>query len=74
MTTEPKKVKLLVERVMEIFVIKQVVNTSWYIPGDHITRDTLKKCCEMPDWEVTVIDNDILKTVLGMLPKTINVL
>jgi hypothetical protein len=67
MSGAPKKVRVTVMRLGQVFEIKQITNTSWYIPGDHITRDTLKKICEMPDWEVNIIDNDILKTLLGAL-------
>lgn len=64
---QPKKVRVTIMREGPNFVIKTITNTSWYIPGDHITRDTLKKVCEMPNWEVNVVDNDLIKTLVSAL-------
>lgn len=68
-----KKVRVTIMRQGDVFEIKQITNSSWYIPGDHITRDTLKKICETPNWEVNIIDNDLLKNIAGLV-SNINIL
>ena len=63
-----KTVELMLMRFTDVFIVKSVKNTTYYIPGDRMTRDTVSKCCEMPNWEVTIIDNDFLQSIVGKLP------
>jgi hypothetical protein len=60
-----KTVELVLVRLGDIFVVSSITNTTWYRPGDHVTVDTAQKCCDLPNWKVTMIDNQIISSVLG---------
>jgi len=60
-----KKKELLIMRFANDFLVKSVKNSTHLIPGDTMSRDIAKQYCDSPEWEVTVVDNDILQTVLG---------
>jgi hypothetical protein len=67
----PKAVEVLLMRVANIFIVKSIKNSVWYKPGDHITFETAKACCDMPHWEVTMVDNDFWSLVVGKVASAV---
>jgi len=63
-----KKIEMVLMKYLGVYVVKSIKNSTYYVPGDHMTRDTAQKCCEMKDWEVTILDNDILSSIIGKIP------
>lgn len=69
MTTTPlKKVQLVLVYYTNLYVVKSITNTTHYKPGDHLTPEVAQKCCDIPNWDVTMIDNEILATIINKLP------
>ena len=51
-------------RAYKVITIK---NTTWYRPGIWLSEEIVGKICELPDWTVTLTDDDLWKNVLGFI-------
>jgi hypothetical protein len=64
-TIAPKKISLGLTWYGTAFQVKSITNSTYYRPGQWMTAEVAQKCCDIPNWEVTMVDNDILGNLLG---------
>jgi hypothetical protein len=74
-TTAPKKtieLTLMFFAPTQSYQVKSIKNSTWYKPGQWITTEVAQKCCDIPNWQVTMITGDYFETILntakGIIP------
>lgn len=49
------------------YEVKSITATTYYRPGQTMSPEVAEQCCRMPNWTVTMVENDVLQTILGIL-------
>jgi hypothetical protein len=49
------------------FQLKSITNTTWYKPGEWLSESVVQYCCEISNWDVTLIENNTLSMIFGIL-------
>jgi hypothetical protein len=49
------------------FVVKSMTNTTWFKPGQVLEVGEVEKCCQLNNWKVTMLDNEIVQALLGFV-------
>lgn len=65
-TPPPKQVTLSLTYYVDQWKVSACTNSVWPRPGMMLDEAEVTKLCDRPNWEVKIIDNDILATVLGI--------
>jgi hypothetical protein len=60
-----KTVHLLLSWYVHDYKVISVSNTTYLKPGMWLTPVAAEKCCQLEGWEVTIVDNEVLGTVVG---------
>ena len=64
--TAPKKtIELMLTYYVHAYKVTGIKNSTYYQPGQWMTKDVAQKCCDIPNWTVTMIDNDFVKDLTG---------
>jgi len=42
-----------------------ITNTTWYQPKMWLSVEIVSKICELPNWEVSMVGDDMIKNILG---------
>lgn len=62
-----KEIEITLVWYVKAYQVKSITNTIWYKPGQWLSPDVVQMLCGFPEWKVTMIDNDILQTIMGVL-------
>jgi hypothetical protein len=63
-----KPVTLVLAWYLRDYKVTAVQNTTFYKPGMWLTVELVQKLCDLPGWTVQMADNDLLGTLLGLVP------
>jgi hypothetical protein len=63
-TTAPKKtIELTLAYYVHAYKVTGIKNSTYYQPGQWMTREVAQQCCDIPNWTVTMVDNDIIQSL-----------
>lgn len=48
------EISLIYLHISNSYLVKQVINTTWYHPGEWLNEDIAAKICALPKWKVTI--------------------
>lgn len=67
--TKDKKIEMTIMwgDVPKAYQIISIKNTIYYRPGIWLSEEIVAKCCELPNWEVTVIEDQFWSNLLGFI-------
>lgn len=69
--THGKPVTLSLTYYVNEWKVSACTNSVWPRPGMMLDEVEVTKLCDRDNWEVKIIDNQILQTVLGMVTTAI---
>lgn len=47
------------------YQVKTITNTTYYKPGEWMSPEVAEQCCNLPNWEVTMVGDDIIQFITG---------
>ena len=60
-----KPITLTLEFYIHDFKVTAITNSTYYKPGEWMTIEVAQKCCDTPGWQVNIVDNTIVQTLLN---------
>jgi hypothetical protein len=65
-TKPAKDITLVLAWYVHDYKVKAISNTTWYKPGMWLSPDVVQKICDMPGWDVQMVDNDLIQMLTGL--------
>jgi hypothetical protein len=61
-----KPIVIVLEWFVHDYKVKSITNTTWYKPGQWLAPNVVQKLCDLPGWQVNMVDNDLIAAITGM--------
>ena len=51
--------------VGQFYEVASITNTTWYKPGARLSPVDAEKCCQITNWQVTMVENAVWQAILN---------
>lgn len=65
-TTKTVRINLMWGMINEAFQVTSISNMMFYQPGQWLHKDVVAKLCELPNWDVIIIGDQLINQILGI--------
>ncbi len=60
-----KPIEITLAWYIHDYKVKAITNTTWYKPGMWLAPVVVQKLCDLPGWQVNMVDNDLVELIFG---------